>query len=275
MRDNTPPRTTDLPPLLLEKVAIGELDEDSVLERFDITPETLRARLDALRRDNDAILAEHPAREMAEAIYARLQRDRAEAQATVLPFYRRSSTLAIGGALAAAAALMLVIYTPAIQPAAERGGPPEATTLEPTRLKGEGPSVQIWRDGDPPSRLKDGASARAGDTLQIKYLPRGAAYGAIASIDGRGSVTLHYPATAQAPTALERGPTALKYGYQLDDAPAFERFYFITSSAPIDIDSLLDELHQIAQGDLSNPEALPTPRHDADAEVDALTLRKE
>jgi hypothetical protein len=60
----------------------------------------------------------------------------------------------------------------------------------------------------------------------------------IASIDGAGVVTLHYPANADAPalaTALAQKPTSLPQAYVLDDAPQFERFFFITSEDPIEV----------------------------------------
>ena len=66
--------------------------------------------------------------------------------------------------------------------------------------------------------------------------PPGAPYGVIVSIDGRGHVTMHLPPAAIAPSALGREPTVLlDQAYELDDAPRWERFYFITGDEPFPI----------------------------------------
>ena len=43
--------------------------------------------------------------------------------------------------------------------------------------------------------LRDGATARPGDLLQLAYAAGGETHGVILSIDGAGSVTLHFPRT--------------------------------------------------------------------------------
>lgn len=70
----------------------------------------------------------------------------------------------------------------------------------------------------------------------MSYVAAGRAHGVIVSIDGRGQVTLHFPADAGAPTALESGRAVpLSHSYELDDAPLFERFMFVTAEAPDDL----------------------------------------
>ena len=72
-----------------------------------------------------------------------------------------------------------------------------------------------------------------GDTLQIRYVAAGKRFGVIASIDARGTVTLHLPETPGPAAALQRdGERTLPHAFELDDSPGFERFIFVTSDAP-------------------------------------------
>jgi hypothetical protein len=60
------------------------------------------------------------------------------------------------------------------------------------------------------------------------------------SVDGRGSVVLHYPSNASDSTALSPGGAhALPFSYELDDAPGFERFFLVWSDNPIPVDAVL------------------------------------
>src|SRR5262249_16204658 len=63
----------------------------------------------------------------------------------------------------------------------------------------------------------------------------GHGYGVIASVDGAGAVTLHFPFSEDAPpqaTAVARDTTTLPHAYALDDAPRFERFFFLIANHP-------------------------------------------
>jgi hypothetical protein len=83
-------------------------------------------------------------------------------------------------------------------------------------------------------------SAKFGDLLQLVYVSAGESYGMIFSIDGRGGVSLHFPRDEYGSTALVRHQkNALPEAIELDDAPGFERFFFLTSDFPIDVPRLL------------------------------------
>jgi hypothetical protein len=85
----------------------------------------------------------------------------------------------------------------------------------------------------------------------------------ILSIDGKGAVTLHLPERKGDSTKLELGKQSLlSNAFELDDAPEFERFFFLTSDSPIDVDGVLQEaqdlaknLEQIRQNNLDLPES--------------------
>ena len=109
-------------------------------------------------------------------------------------------------------------------------------------------------------RLADGASVQAGDRLQLQYRAGDRGHGAIVSIDGRGVATLHFPSSPAASTRLrEGGLVALDHSYELDDAPAFERFVLVTADEPFSVATALDAARWLARsGDPQHTE-LPLP----------------
>jgi hypothetical protein len=57
----------------------------------------------------------------------------------------------------------------------------------------------------------------------------------IVSIDGRGAVTVHLPPTGREAARLRPGNRVLlDQAYELDDAPRWECFYFVTAQVPFD-----------------------------------------
>jgi hypothetical protein len=84
---------------------------------------------------------------------------------------------------------------------------------------------------------------RAGDLLQLAYVAAGQRFGVVASVDGRGAVTLHLPEAAGPAAVLdERGETALPHAFELDDTPGVERFVFVTSGAPFEAGAIVAHL---------------------------------
>ena len=89
--------------------------------------------------------------------------------------------------------------------------------------------------------------ARAGDLLQIAYVPAGKTNGVIFSTDGSGTVTLHYPENQGASSFLKKEKKVLlTSSYELDDAPDFERFFFITAMEGIDVEDIIKKAVAIA-----------------------------
>jgi hypothetical protein len=115
---------------------------------------------------------------------------------------------------------------------------PTPNDEEVTRVKGAARLLAFRQAGDHAERLEEDALVKAGDMIQLRYHAGGQGFGVIASIDGAGVVTLHYPVDDNAPpvaTALAPKTTALPSAYVLDNAPAFERFFFITGDSPINV----------------------------------------
>jgi hypothetical protein len=258
--------TDDIPNILVEKLALGELSDDEAKRVTAALGDDAPARLAALASDDEAVLARLPAANVATEVARRVRRE----QTTPAP---RASALGWwipAGALAAAAAVAWLWVRPTSDPvrdgddlvAMADGGaqPPESIYL-----KGD---ARIWIErvvdgrGDP---LADGATVADGETLQVHYHAADQVQGVIVSIDGNAAATLHFPSRIDdAPTLKTGGPATLDHAYELDDAPRFERFFFVTAPAgrPLDVAEVLDAAHtlaaseQAASAPLSLPEGL-------------------
>jgi hypothetical protein len=132
---------------------------------------------------------------------------------------------------------------------------------ESTRPKGHPRLLAFRHVGEQVEQLHQGAMVRAGDVIQLRYHSAGESYGVIASIDGAGVVTLHYPLREDAPpqaTAMAE-TAALPTAYSLDDAPRFERFFFVTARGPIDVQRTLAALRALGQRTDSETALLELP----------------
>ena len=243
---------TSLPDWLVERAALDEVPPASRdrIERAD--PRELADRVAALRDDSTAELARHPAGPALAQINARAAelRERAERQGR----RRRRWLGGLGLAMSAATVLLVVRGTsrpPAGEPAST-DAPGEAASEaanETTRVKGSARLLAFRHAGQQAEQLGPDAVVRAGDVIQLRYNAGGRGYGVIASVDGAGVVTLHYPLREDAPpeaTAMAPEPTSLPHAYALDDAPRFERFFFITSDDPLDVRQTLAALRALA-----------------------------
>ncbi len=225
----------------LERYLLGELppaDAERVRRAASEDP-AVAARLTALEASNAAILAAHPPAEVARLVEGR-RRIEAAARATGRP--RRGTLLLLAPALAAAAAVVLVV-TRHEQPL-EDGRPP--VVAQAPGVKGDASLFVHRHMGAVTEELQNGALARQGDILQLGYNPAGKPYGVIVSIDGAGSVTLHFPEDSAGSTALGKGKTVLPHAYELDAAPAFERFVFLSSEHPIAVPAVLARARTLA-----------------------------
>ncbi len=99
-----------------------------------------------------------------------------------------------------------------------------------------------------PEVLPNPTQAEAEDLLQLAYVASGRRFGVIVSIDGRSQVTLHAPETPAASTELvPTGMVSLSRAFELDDAPNFERFFFVTAAEPIDVERVLQAGYELGR----------------------------
>jgi hypothetical protein len=95
-------------------------------------------------------------------------------------------------------------------------------------------------------RLASGAGAHPRDRLQLSYVPGEARYGVLLSVDGRGGVTLHLPREPGMAAPLGAGEVLLPDAYELDDAPGFERFFFVHAGTPFPVEKVLASARALA-----------------------------
>jgi hypothetical protein len=231
-------KDTKTPRWLLERLALGELDAEAAAEvrrRAAAAGEDLDAALAEIAASNAQLLAEHPPARMAQAI-------RRRAEASRPP---RRARLWMAAPVLLAGAMALAVW---VRPTGDHPGGGDGP--ETTRVKGPAPSRLVVyrheRGGDRP--LADGAAAAEGDLVQLAYRERHAGFGLLLSIDGGGTVTLHWPdgkSTGAAPLETA-GEARLPSAYQLDDAPGFERFFLVTAPRPFPVAAVVDAARALA-----------------------------
>ena len=241
-----------VPDILVEQLLLGELPEAQARQlRADLR---IRARMAELEASNREILERYPPEVMVKRIGWLLEKQAAPARSASrrwsLPRLAPAAGLAV---LLLAAGAVLVTMAP------------WRDSGELTRLKGARAHLVIYRKtAGGAEALAAGSGIRAGDVLQIGYVAAARKYGVIFSIDGRGLLTLHYPASPQSSSQLsDQGETLLDYAYQLDDAPGFERFFLVTAERAPSVEEVLaagrrlaSDPRQARQASLGLPSAL-------------------
>ena len=214
---------TRVPDWLLERLAAGELpaaQERELRARLAQAGET--DRLSALAASNAEILAALPPARVVPEIERRAAAPRTTRRAPRLLALSLAATCAAGLAV-----FLLVRDEPG-------GGALTPPSSRPEEIGIKGDPLRIHRKTKGGSELvRDKDVVRPGDTLQLGYVAAGKRYGVIASIDARGTVTLHLPEAPGPAAPLERnGERALPHSFELDDSPGFERFVFVRSDSP-------------------------------------------
>lgn len=114
-----------------------------------------------------------------------------------------------------------------------------------TRIKGLDARMEVWKKTSAGIvQLNDLDSVGEGDEIQLRYAVPEKCFGLLFSMDGNGALTLHM---GNGVKAIELAPgkmNSLPFAYKLDDAPYFEKFFFVTSPKEFaveenDVDKLL------------------------------------
>lgn len=249
----------------LERYVLGELPDEVAGEIRGLVQESpeLQAVLEEIESSSREILAVYPASAVKASLTARMK----EVQKKRLGFPLRT-ILYLSSAVAAVLVFFLLIL-PAIKD--DTGTGPLGIGPDQTLVKGTAAidlsktQLLIFRKSDDQVEIMaDKAQAKPGDLLQLAYVAAEESYGVILSIDGRGNVTLHFPAGRGESTELEQHRESfLPNSIELDDAPDFERFFFITSGAQIDVEDILRRAENLAdvpalvsQAELNLPDGL-------------------
>ena len=275
------PRKEVVPTLQVEQLALGELPREEQLR--------LRAKLSASpggRSHLEALAGGHARHAGGPSARGGGRRDRASdappagAGGARRPVRRRWIPLtALGVPLAAG---LIAIVVPGLDTTRETGSPgltaapgesgsTERSKGSPGRASVGSPRLLIHRQTDAGSEaLAPGARVQRGDLLQLSYSAAGMRYGAVMSVDGRGVVTQHLPEAGAHAVALSAGSLVpLPHSYELDDAPDFEHFVFVTAPEPFALAPVEDALRS-APAVPGRVPSLPNP-----LSVIPFTVRKD
>jgi hypothetical protein len=237
---------------LLERYNIGEVmpDERAAVERALACDEALAGRLAALRRSDAAIRERYLHAQRMETMPGTGQRFPVRLRMRRRLSFQAAMAIVCVALSALGGSWGLWGKRPPLADRAKGGA----------EYTAEGTSLAVYlkaadTDIQSPKAVSDGnerVTLREGDTIQLAYTAvpdnAGAAvYGVIFSIDGRSTLTLHYPAQADGETRLAAGRrTALDEAYTLDDAPRFEAFFMVVSAEPLDVNVVLDRARLLA-----------------------------
>ena len=284
-----------VPDLYIEKLLLDELPEAQKRQLLS-DPDVVR-RLERLRAENRRILEQYPPEQMAKVIRNRREsngqaesaRERAGGRVSAhrpaahrmsvnRPPTRRSPLNwarlipAVSFALlVVAGGLLLVTRGPSLfgpQSQAEQvrvkgGSAAEAAAGPAAEQRQSGQALTVYMKTDSGAReLASGDRVHAGSTVQLAYTAGTYRYGTILSIDGRGAVTLHFPASAATGQELDgEGEVPLPFAYTLDDAPEFERFFFAASDRPFSVEKVIRAAEELAESpQASKTRELDLPR---------------
>jgi hypothetical protein len=247
-----------IPDLFIEKLLLDELPEHEKEELLK-DPKVQR-RIVELKAENQRILEEYPPGEMARAIRRRVRQAEAQHARSAAdhggilnwlrgqrrsfaaqPRWPRLVPVAGFALLVLVGGLLLITRGPSVF--APRG------PAEEVRLKGGGAYLTVYKQtGTDALALENGDAVAERNNLQIGYIAGTNQYGTILSIDGRGAVTLHFPMSSAADQSLEGGgEVLLPFSYTLDDAPDFERFFFVVSEKPFSVDEVLEAARKMVK----------------------------
>jgi len=250
-----------VPDWLLERLALGELDAETaadVRRRLAAEGRTADEIAALVATSNREILEELPATPTAAAIRRRAER----AGATARPSRKRTALFVLPVALAGGLALShMMLRQRTDEGVVSRVGENPEIIIS----KGDestAPRLYVYRHGARgDQRLTDGTRAGRGDLVQLAYRTRAGGYGVLLSIDGARRVTLHWPEKQDgtAPALKAAGETRLPSAYELDDAPAFERFFLVRAATPFSVATAVEAARALAAQPAARKESLALP----------------
>jgi len=252
------------PQLFFEQISLREKQTADLRKsmRPEITDEEVARKIAALEKSNDEILAAYPTDKMKAAVRRKMEtaaKPTLRFTAASIINVRNFSIMAAAAACLALAFVVSNLNTNTLAQSLNGAGTANGTANGSGILagfdhaKGDGPRMYIYlKDGDQALQLDNNSLVHENDVLQISYVAAGQQYGIILSIDGNGTITQHYPDEGAAAVALDnKGEIALPFSYKLDDAPSFERFFFITGTKSFTVASFMENIRMRSRiGDL-------------------------
>ncbi len=246
-----------IPDWKLERFLTGDLPDGEMREirELEASDEVLAQRLKLLREDNKAILNKFPF----ESLAAKMADTDATAANNALSFGFVKFAAAAVLVLAVALVAFMVQRETVVAGGNAAGNGDDvaavngsqitqvafAETQSDTRIKGLDARMEVWKKTTSGIvQLQDLDEVHEGDEIQLRYAVPEKCFGLLFSMDGNGALTLHM---GDGVKAIELAPgkmNSLPFAYKLDDAPYFEKFFFVTSPKEFaveenDVDKLL------------------------------------
>jgi len=250
------------PQLFFEQISLREKQTADLRKsmRPEISDEEVARKIAALEKSNDEILGEYTPDQMKAAVQRKMETRTKRPLKFTAASILNVRNFSIITAAAACLALAFIVSKPDINTLAQSlngaGAANGAGILAGfDHAKGDGPRMYIYvKDGDQALQLDNNSLVHENDVLQISYVAAGQQYGIILSIDGKGTITQHFPDDGASAVKLDNtGEIALPFSYKLDDAPSFERFFFITGNKPFTVASFMENIRMRSQiGDLKS-----------------------
>ena len=251
-----------IPDWKLERFLTGDLPESEMNEirELEAKDAMLAQRVRMLREDNKAILNKLPFEDLAGKLVGSAETAKVMGAAQDMRTATRFSIVKFASAAVLVLAVALVAFfaqRETVVTGAENGGDVAAAngaaqtqvalaeTPSDTRIKGLDARMEVWKKTPTGIvQLNDLDEVREGDEIQLRYAVPEKCYGLLFSMDGNGALTLHM---GDGEKSIELAPSkmnSLPFAYKLDDAPYFEKFFFVTSPKEFaveekDVDKLL------------------------------------
>lgn len=229
----------------IERYLLGELPPSRMGEIARLIRENpaIDKEIEKLRLANIEVLEKHPIETMLPEILRKYEENRRQARIRekTRPITLKRLLYATPVVASALILLFVVFFKDSTIPGSMRIKGDESLDFSKTQ-------VIIYRKGKGGIELLSGQTqAKAGDLLQLGYISAGRTHGIIFSIDGNGVVTLHYPEKRDGSSLLKQEKkNLLSSAYELDNAPGFERFFFITAMQEIDVEDILKRAEALA-----------------------------
>jgi len=230
----------------LERYLLGELPPSRMEEISQLIHKSpdLDKEIDDFKQANIEVLEQHPLETMLPEILKKYEenRQRARIRERTRPFTLKRLLYATPVLVSALILVFVVFFKDSTGPGSIRIKGEESLDLTKTQ-------VIIYRKSNSEIELLHNRDqAKAGDLLQLGYAPAGMTHGVILSIDGDGVVTLHYPESRDGSSLLKQErKNLLSSAYELDNAPDFERFFFITALEEINVEEVLKIAEALAR----------------------------
>lgn len=258
----------------LERYVLGELPDEETQKILHLASENpaVKAALEKIELSNQNILSLYPPSNVKGSLLSRYDNgDKQPFARRLLDTFSFPSKRIFAISSACASILLLIFFFVLPRSNVKTGIDPYDFGQDFSLVKGISSidltktQLLVFRKNKEEIEILDsGTQSNKGDLLQLAYISAKKPFGMILSIDGRGEITLHFPSEKDGSTELFMNKRSLlPHAIELDDAPDFERFFFITSKNKIkvkDVLILVEDLaknpYRVRESELDLPEGM-------------------